>query len=69
MTGGEAARIWAALCRLLAAGEPWSFDFFAHLDRVRRLSADPQHPLPRKRVLLVVEQPADRERASCHRTF
>jgi len=35
VTGPDAARIWAAVLPGLAAGEPWSFDFFAHLDRVR----------------------------------
>jgi hypothetical protein len=35
VTGAEAAPIWSAVLAGLAAGEPWSFDFFAHLDRVR----------------------------------
>lgn len=35
VTGGDAARIWAALVPALAGGEPWAIDFFAHLDRVR----------------------------------
>ena len=35
VTGPQAARIWAAVLPGLAAGEPWAFDFFAHLDRVR----------------------------------
>jgi hypothetical protein len=33
--GKEAAVIWAALLPVLAAKEPWSIDFFAHLERVR----------------------------------
>jgi hypothetical protein len=33
--GSEAARIWAAVVPGLAGSEPWVFDFFAHLDRVR----------------------------------
>jgi hypothetical protein len=35
LTGAEASRIWAAALPALAAGEPWVFDFFAHLGRVR----------------------------------
>ena len=35
ITGPAAARIWAAVVPGLAGGEPWAFDFFAHLDRVR----------------------------------
>ena len=30
-----AARLWAAIVSALAAEEPWSLDFFAHLERVR----------------------------------
>jgi hypothetical protein len=33
--GPDAARIWAAALGSLAGDEPWAFDFFAHLDRVR----------------------------------
>jgi len=33
--GGDAARIWAATLEALPGTEPWSLDFFAHLDRVR----------------------------------
>ena len=33
--GSDAARIWAAALAALAGDEPWAFDFFAHLDRVR----------------------------------
>lgn len=33
--GGIAAQIWAATLHALAATEPWTLDFFAHLDRVR----------------------------------
>jgi hypothetical protein len=35
VTGAEAGRIWAAAVVALATGEPWSLDFFAHLERVR----------------------------------
>jgi hypothetical protein len=35
VTGAEAAPIWSAVLAGLTAGEPWTFDFFAHLDRVR----------------------------------
>jgi hypothetical protein len=33
--GSDAARIWAATLPALAAAEPWTLDFFAHLERVR----------------------------------
>jgi len=33
--GSDAAHIWAAALAALAETEPWSLDFFAHLDRVR----------------------------------
>ena len=35
VTGADAARIWAAALPALAGGEPWTLDFFAHLERVR----------------------------------
>lgn len=35
VTGPEAARIWAVSLLALAADEPWTLDFFAHLERVR----------------------------------
>ncbi len=34
--GSDAARIWAATLAALPGGEPWTLDFFAHLDRVRQ---------------------------------
>ena len=33
--GSDAARIWAATLGALPGTEPWTLDFFAHLDRVR----------------------------------
>jgi hypothetical protein len=33
--GNDAASIWAATLGALPGTEPWAFDFFAHLDRVR----------------------------------
>jgi hypothetical protein len=33
--GSDAARIWASTLGALAGTEPWTLDFFAHLDRVR----------------------------------
>jgi len=35
VTGSDAAGTWAALVPALAGREPWTLDFFAHLDRVR----------------------------------
>lgn len=37
--GAEAAQIWAAVLSGLAGSEPWTLDFFAHLDRVREYCA------------------------------
>ncbi len=42
--GANAARLWAATLGALPGTEPWAFDFFSHLDRVRdycRLHAVP----------------------------
>jgi hypothetical protein len=33
--GADAARLWAATLGALPGTEPWAFDFFSHLDRVR----------------------------------
>jgi len=33
--GAEAAKLWAAALTALPGTEPWGFDFFSHLDRVR----------------------------------
>lgn len=35
IVGRDAAEIWAALLPVLAGGEPFAVDFFAHIDRVR----------------------------------
>lgn len=35
VTGTGAARIWSRVLPALAGAEPWAFDFFSHLDRVR----------------------------------
>jgi len=33
--GPEAARVWSRILPVAAGPEPWAFDFFSHLDRVR----------------------------------
>jgi hypothetical protein len=33
--GAEAAQIWSRVLTSLSATEPWAFDFFSHLERVR----------------------------------
>ena len=33
--GSEAARIWSRVLRAVAGDEPWSLDFFSHLDPLR----------------------------------
>src|SRR5215468_3886331 len=35
VTGAGAAEMWAVVFPALAAGEPWTVDFFSHLERVR----------------------------------
>jgi len=35
VTGSGAAEMWSAVFPALAADEPWTVDFFSHLDRVR----------------------------------
>ena len=37
--GSDAAHIWAATLPALAGTEPWTLDFFSHLDRVREYCA------------------------------
>jgi hypothetical protein len=56
VTGPEAARIWAAILRVLAAGEPWVLDFFAHLGRVREFCRLRGIPF-RETSVLLIEQP------------
>jgi len=56
VTGPEAARIWAAIIPALAASEPWGFDFFAHLDRVRDFCRLRGIPF-RETSVIVIEQP------------
>ena len=56
VTGPNAARIWAVVLPGLAAGQPWAFDFFAHLDRVRDFLRS--HGVPfRDGGIAVVENP------------
>lgn len=42
--GGEAAAIWGRVLAAVAAAEPWAFDFFSHLDRVRDFCS--RHGIP-----------------------
>ena len=56
VTGPDAARIWAAVVPGLTAGEPWAFDFFAHLDRVRDFLCSRGIPF-REGGIAVVENP------------
>src|ERR1700722_12410446 len=60
VTGGEAARIWAATLPSLAGEEAWLLDFFAHLQPVREFCRTRgiafREPNPR---VLVIAQPLD----------
>jgi hypothetical protein len=35
VSGAEAAKVWSRVLTALSATEPWAFDFFSHLERVR----------------------------------
>ncbi len=35
VSGAEAARVWGAVLMALAGAEPWTLDFFSHLDPLR----------------------------------
>jgi hypothetical protein len=61
VTGGEAAPIWAALLPVLAGGEPWAIDFFAHLDRVRDFCNEHNIAFrePGTRALVIPQSPGD----------
>ncbi|MDE3109342.1 MAG: hypothetical protein KGL02_05315, partial [Acidobacteriota bacterium] len=37
--GADAARVWTRLLPALAADQPWTLDFFSHVDRVRDFCA------------------------------
>ncbi len=39
IAGAQGARIWSPVLPVLAGSEPWAFDFFSHLDRVRDFCA------------------------------
>ncbi len=56
LTGPDAAQIWGAVLPVLAAGEPWAFDFFAHQDRVREFLRFRGFPF-REGGVTVVENP------------
>ena len=57
--GKDAAAIWAAALPALPGTEPWAFDFFAHLGRVREYCARHSVPFQEKSSghLLVVPAP------------
>ena len=65
IVGGDAAEIWAALLLVLAGGEPFVLDFFAHIDRVRDFCS--QHDIKftesGSRALIVPEPTGDQLRA------
>jgi hypothetical protein len=61
VTGGEAARIWAAALLSLAGDKPWALDFFAHLERVREFckSRGIAFREPNERVVVIPQQTAE----------
>jgi hypothetical protein len=69
--GAEAARIWAAALSGLAGTEPWTLDFFAHLDRVREYCSRHTVPFTDKMSshLLAIPQPAPRPLAGLVERF
>lgn len=58
ITGPEGARIWGSVVPGLAAGEPWAFDFFAHLERVQEFLRSREIPF-RESDIAVVESPQE----------
>jgi hypothetical protein len=64
IVGGDAAEIWAALLPVLAGGEPFALDFFAHIDRVRDFCG--QHSIQFResgsRALIVPQPPGEQLR-------
>jgi hypothetical protein len=61
ITGGDAARAWAATLRALAGADPWVLDFFAHLERVRdfgRLRSIPFRE-PNAHVVVIAAPPSE----------
>lgn len=69
VTGAEAARIWRATLPSLAAEEPWSLDFFAHLEQVRDFCRNRDIPFrePNPRVLVIAQPLAEPLAAICER--
>jgi len=61
VTGHDAAQIWAAVVSVLAGGEPFVVDFFAHLDRVRDFCR--QHSIefrePSRRAIMLSSPPVE----------
>jgi hypothetical protein len=59
VTGPEAARIWSVALPALAGAEPWTLDFFSHLERVAEFCR--QHGIALRESdasVLVIPQPA-----------
>ncbi len=69
VTGGEAARIWAATLPSLAGEEGWLLDFFAHLEPVREFcrSRGIAFREPNPRVLVIAQPSAENLSALCER--
>jgi hypothetical protein len=56
--GADAARVWSRVLPALGAVEPWSLDFFSHLDRVKEYCA--RHSIPFRQAAdrcIVIDQP------------
>lgn len=69
VAGADAASIWTATLTAIAGGEPWTIDFFSHLDRVvefcrRREIAFRQPDAP---VLIISQPPVEPLRALVER--
>lgn len=58
VTGAAATKMWASLFPALASNEPWTVDFFSHLDRVREFCES--HAIPFREAAdrcVVIQQP------------
>jgi hypothetical protein len=69
VTGGKAARIWAATLPSLAGEDPWTLDFFAHLEHVRDFcrSRGISFREPNPRVLVIAQPSGENLAVLCER--
>jgi hypothetical protein len=70
VTGAVASEMWAAIFPAVAADEPWTMDFFSHLDRVRDFCKS--HSIPFREAAdrcVVIQQPGPAQRRQLFQRF